>query len=92
MENNDKKTMTPESSAQENRVVTLTTYATAAEAEVAASMLRSMGVEVQVVGEITSLMLPYINDNRVRLLINSSDRERALALLGAENIEEQGNE
>lgn len=92
MESNDKKTMTPENSAQENRVVTLTTYATAAEAEVAASMLRSMGVEVQVVGEITSLMLPYINDNRVRLLINSSDRERALALLGAESIEEQGNE
>lgn len=92
MESNDKKTMTPESSTQENRVVTLTTYATAAEAEVAASMLRSMGVEVQVVGEITSLMLPYINDNRVRLLINSSDRERALALLGAESIEVRENE
>lgn len=71
---------------QENQVVTLTTYATAAEAEVAASMLRSMGVEVSIVNEISSIMLPYINDNRVRLLVNSADKERALELLAAESV------
>ena len=64
-------------------VVTLTTFATAAEAEIAASMLRSMGIEVSVVNEISSIMLPYINDNRVRLLVNSDDRQRALELLEA---------
>ncbi|MBO5662142.1 MAG: DUF2007 domain-containing protein [Tidjanibacter sp.] len=64
-------------------VVTLTTFATAAEAEIAASMLRSMGIEVSIVNEISSIMLPYINDNRVRLLVNSDDRQRALELLEA---------
>lgn len=68
---------------KENRVVELASFATAAEAEVAASMLRSMGVEVSVVNEISSIMLPYINDNRVRLLIAEQDRERALQLLDA---------
>lgn len=68
---------------KENRVVELASFATAAEAEVAASMLRSMGVEVSVVNEISSIMLPYINDNRVRLLIAEQDRERALQLLNA---------
>lgn len=71
-----------------DQVVTLATYVTAAEAEIAASMLRSMGVEVSVVNEISSIMLPYINDNRVRLLVNSADRERALQLLEAESVEE----
>lgn len=71
-----------------DQVVTLATYVTAAEAEIAASMLRSMGVEVSVVNEISSIMLPYINDNRVRLLVNSADRERALQLLDAESVEE----
>lgn len=66
-----------------NEVVTLTTFATAAEAEVAASMLRSMGIEVSVVNEVSSIMLPYINDNRVRLIINSADREKALQILAA---------
>lgn len=64
-------------------VVTLTTFATAAEAEIAASMLRSMGIEVSIVNEISSIMLPYINDNRVRLLVNSDDRQRAFELLEA---------
>lgn len=68
---------------RENRVVELASFATAAEAEVAASMLRSMGVEVSVVNEISSIMLPYINDNLVRLLINEADLERAKALLAA---------
>lgn len=69
-------------------VVTLTTFATAAEAEIAASMLRSMGIEVSIVNEISSIMLPYINDNRVRLLVNSDDRQRALELLEA--VSEEG--
>ena len=68
----------------DQQVVTLTTYATAAEAEVAASLLRSMGIEVSIVNEISSIMLPYINDNRVRLIINSADREKALEILAAE--------
>ena len=67
-----------------NEVVTLATFATAAEAEVAASLLRSMGIEVSVVNEVSSIMLPYINDNRVRLIINSADREKALEILAAE--------
>lgn len=71
----------------QEQVVTLATYATAAEAEVAASMLRSMGIEVSIVNEISSIMLPYINDNRVRLLVNSADKERALELLDAESVE-----
>lgn len=65
-------------------MVTLASYQTAAEAEVAASMLRSMGVEVQVVGEISSIMLPYIKDNLVSLLVVESDLQRALDLLMAE--------
>lgn len=68
---------------RENRVVELAGFATAAEAEVAASMLRSMGVEVSVVNEISSIMLPYINDNRVRLLVNEADLERAKQLMEA---------
>lgn len=68
----------------DQQVVTLTTYATAAEAEVAASLLRSMGIEVSIVNEISSIMLPYINDNRVRVIINSADREKALEILAAE--------
>ena len=71
----------------QGEVVTLTTFATAAEAEIAASLLRSMGIEVSIVNEISSIMLPYINDNRVRLLVNSDDRERALSLLEAEKVE-----
>lgn len=47
-------------------------------------MLRSMGVEVQVVGEISSIMLPYIKDNLVSLLVVESDLQRALDLLMAE--------
>ncbi len=73
-----------EQSKNGNEVVTLTSFATAAEAEVAASMLRSMGIEVSVVNEVSSIMLPYINDNRVRLIINSADREKALQILAAE--------
>lgn len=72
--------------SETEQVVTLTTFATAAEAEIAASMLRSMGVEVSIVNEISSIMLPYINDNRVRLLVNSADREKALQLLSAESL------
>ena len=72
-----------EQNKNSNEVVTLTTFATAAEAEVAASLLRSMGIEVSVVNEISSIMLPYINDNLVRLLINEADLERAQALLAA---------
>ena len=68
---------------KENRVVELAGFATAAEAEVTASMLRSMGVEVSVVNEISSIMLPYINDNRVRLLVNEADLDRAKELLAA---------
>lgn len=79
--------MTIMKTENQEQVVTLATYATAAEAEVAASMLRSMGVEVSIVNEISSIMLPYINDNRVRLLVNSADRERALELLEAESVE-----
>lgn len=71
----------------QGEVVTLTTFATAAEAEIAASLLRSMGIEVSIVNEISSIMLPYINDNQVRLLVNSADRERALSLLEAEKVE-----
>ncbi len=71
----------------QGEVVTLTTFATAAEAEIAASLLRSMGIEVSIVNEISSIMLPYINDNRVRLLVNSADRQRALSLLEAEKVE-----
>lgn len=71
----------------QGEVVTLTTFATAAEAEIAASMLRSMGIEVSIVNEISSIMLPYINDNQVRLLVNSADRERALSLLEAKKVE-----
>ncbi len=71
----------------QGEVVTLTTFATAAEAEIAASLLRSMGIEVSIVNEISSIMLPYINDNQVRLLVNSTDRERALSLLEAEKVE-----
>lgn len=73
-----------EQNKNSNEVVTLTTFATAAEAEVAASLLRSMGIEVSVVNEVSSIMLPYINDNRVRLIINSADREKALEILAAE--------
>ena len=68
---------------KENSVVELAGFATAAEAEVAASMLRSMGVEVSVVNEISSIMLPYINDNRVRLLVDSDDYDKARSLLNA---------
>ena len=71
----------------QGEVVTLTTFATAAEAEIAASLLRRMGIEVSIVNEISSIMLPYINDNRVRLLVNSADRQRALSLLEAEKVE-----
>ena len=64
-------------------VVTLASYPTAAEAEVAASMLRSMGVDVSVINEISSIMLPYIEDNLVRLLVAEEDYEKASALLSA---------
>lgn len=62
-------------------VVILSSYPTAAEAEVAASMLRSMGIEVSVINEISSIMLPYIKDNMVRILVAEEDYEHALALL-----------
>lgn len=77
---NPTKTMTQN---KENKVVELAAFATAAEAEVAASMLRSMGIEVSVVNEISSIMLPYINDNQVRLIVAESNREKALQLLAA---------
>ncbi len=64
-------------------VVILASYPTAAEAEVAASMLRSMGIEVSVINEISSIMLPYIKDNLVRLLVAEEDFEKAQALLNA---------
>ena len=68
-------------------VVTLVSYPTAAEAEVTASMLRSMGIEVSVINEISSIMLPYINDNRVRILVAEEDYQRARDLLGATPVE-----
>lgn len=73
-----------ENTKNSSEVVVLTSYPTAAEAEVAASMLRSMGIEVELTGEIASIMLPYINDNQVNLLVSAADRQRALDLLAAE--------
>lgn len=70
-------------------VVRLASYHTAAEAEVAASMLRSMGIGVSVVNEVSTIMLPYINDNLVWLLVAEEELEQALALLQAPHEEEE---
>ncbi|MDY3979043.1 MAG: DUF2007 domain-containing protein [Tidjanibacter sp.] len=71
-----------------NEIVTLATFQTAAEAEIAATMLRSMGIETQVTNQIQAAMLPYYNDNTVKLLVNSSDYDKAEALLNAKPTKE----
>ena len=66
---------------KENEIVVLNTYNSAYEANLAASMLRSMGIEVQVAGDIATNILPHIGENIVRLLIKACDYERAVSLL-----------
>ncbi len=66
-----------------DKIITLASYPTAAEAEVAASLLRSMGIEVEVINAVAAVMLPFYGDNQVRLLVNESDYARAVELLQA---------
>ncbi len=67
---------------KENEIVSLSSYYSIEEANIAASLLRSMGVEVQVVGEIAANVLPYLaGSNVVRLLVKASDYDRAVSLL-----------
>ncbi|MBP3332330.1 MAG: DUF2007 domain-containing protein [Tidjanibacter sp.] len=69
---------------RENEIVVLNAYNSAYEANLAASMLRSMGVEVEIAGDIATNVLPQVGENIVRLLVNAGDYERAVALLNQE--------
>ena len=62
-------------------VVTLATFSSAAEANIVASMLMSMGIEVQVVNEISTTVVTYVNDNVVRILVGKENYELARKII-----------
>lgn len=59
------------------QVVTLRTFTSVMDAEIAASLLDSEGIPSQVVNDVSTNMIPYITSNAVRLLVNAQDRDRA---------------
>lgn len=73
---------------EKNKIVRLATFTSSIRANIVASMLRSMDIEVEVVNEISTNMIPYLNDNNVKLLIKECDYEKARKLLDAEQVKE----
>lgn len=70
----------------EGKVVTLMSFETSTaalnQANVIASMLESMGIDVEVSGDIANTMIPFTG-SLVRILINENDLARARELLAA---------
>ena len=68
------------------RLVVLQTFQVAVDAEMTASILRSAGIECQVLDENVSMVMPYLN-KIVRLVVRAEDEERAREVLNAQFIE-----
>lgn len=68
------------------RLVVLQTFQVAVDAEMTASILRSAGIECQVLDENVSMVMPYLN-KIVRLVVRAEDEERAREILNAQFVE-----
>ncbi len=68
------------------RLVVLQTFQVAIDAEMSASILRSAGIDCQVLDENVSMVLPYLN-KIVRLVVRAEDEERAREILNAQIVE-----
>lgn len=68
------------------RLVVLQTFQVAVDAEMTASILRSAGIECQVLDENVSMVMPYLN-KIVRLVVRAEDEERAREVLNAQVVE-----
>ena len=68
------------------RLVVLATYQAPIDAEMAASILRSAGIDCQVLDENVAMVMPYLN-KIVRLVVRAEDETRARELLSAEFVE-----
>ena len=68
------------------RLVVLQTFQVAVDAEMTASILRSAGIECQVLDENVSMVMPYLN-KIVRLVVRAEDEERAREVLNAQFVE-----
>ncbi len=62
------------------RLVVLHTYQRSVDAEMAASLLRSAGIDCQVLDENVALVMPYLS-KIVRLVVRAEDLERAREIL-----------
>lgn len=65
------------------RLVVLQTFQLVVDAEMAASLLRSAGVDCQILDENVAMVMPYLN-KIVRLVVRAEDVERAKEVLAAE--------
>ena len=68
------------------RLVVLQTFQVAVDAEMTASILRSAGIDCQVLDENVSMVMPYLN-KIVRLVVRAEDEERAREVLNTQFIE-----
>ena len=68
------------------RLVVLQTFQVAVDAEMTASILRSAGIECQVLDENVSMVMPYLS-KIVRLVVRAEDEERAREVLNAQFVE-----
>lgn len=68
------------------RLVVLQTFQVAVDAEMTASILRSAGIDCQVLDENVSMVMPYLN-KIVRLVVRAEDEERAREVLNAQFVE-----
>ena len=68
------------------RLVVLQTFQVAVDAEMTASILRSAGIECQVLDENVSMVMPYLN-KIVRLVVRAEDEERAREVLNVQFVE-----
>ena len=68
------------------RLVVLQTFQLSVDAEMAASLLRSAGIDCQVFDENVSMVMPYLS-KIVRLMVRAEDEERAREVLAAEFAE-----
>ena len=68
------------------RLVVLQTFQVAVDAEMTASILRSAGIECEVLDENVSMVMPYLN-KIVRLVVRAEDEERAREVLNAQFVE-----
>ncbi len=75
-----------EKKSDPQRLVVLHTFQRPVDAELAASLLRSVGIDCQVLDENVATVMPYLN-KVVRLVVRAEDEDRARHVLSNDRIE-----